>query len=58
MRNALVAASAIFPDGDFRKTEYLVNIVKDSLQRGLEKEKTIKPEKKDKPNKRTKSSIS
>ena len=30
MRNALVAASAIFPDGDFRKTEYLVNIVKDS----------------------------
>lgn len=33
-RNALVAASAIFKDGDFRKTEFLYNIVKDSLENG------------------------
>ena len=32
MRNALVAAAAIFPEGDFRKPEYLFNIVKDSLE--------------------------
>jgi len=44
VRSALVAASAIFPDGDFRKPEYLVNIVKDSLQRGLENKKAIKEE--------------
>jgi len=34
MRNALVAATAIFPDGDFRKFEYLINIVRDSLKKG------------------------
>ena len=34
MRNALVAATAIFPDGDFRKPEYLCKIIKDSLERG------------------------
>lgn len=33
-RNALVAASAIFKDGDFRKTEFLYKIVKDSLENG------------------------
>lgn len=33
-RNALVAASAIFKDGDFRKIEYLCEIVKDSLEKG------------------------
>ena len=33
-RNALVAASAIFKDGDFRQTEYLYKIVKDSLEKG------------------------
>ncbi|MCL2365280.1 MAG: Fic family protein [Defluviitaleaceae bacterium] len=31
MRSALVAASAIFADGDFRKPEYLFRIVKDSI---------------------------
>lgn len=35
-RNALVAASAIFKDRDFRKHEYLYKIVKDSLERGLQ----------------------
>lgn len=35
LRSALVAATAIFPDGDFRKPEYLLRIVKDSLERGL-----------------------
>jgi len=34
MRSALVAATAIFRDGDFRKSEYLLQIVKDSLERG------------------------
>jgi len=34
MRNALVAASAIFSDGDFRKPEYLFRIVRDSIMRG------------------------
>ncbi len=33
-RNALVAASAIFKDGDFRKMGFLYNIVKDSLENG------------------------
>ena len=33
LRSALVAATAIFADGDFRKAEYLVAIVKDSLSR-------------------------
>ena len=33
-RNALVASSAVFADGDFRKMEYLYNIVKDGLKRG------------------------
>lgn len=32
-RNALVAASAIFKDADFRKPEYLVKIIKDGLER-------------------------
>jgi len=35
LRNALVAATAIFGDGDFRKPEYLITIVKDSLERGM-----------------------
>ena len=34
MRNALVAASAIFSDGDFRKPEFLYRIIKDSIMRG------------------------
>lgn len=34
MRDALVAASAVFQDVDLRKPEYLENIVKDSLERG------------------------
>ena len=34
VRSALVAASAVFKDGDFSKPEYLFNIVKDSLQKG------------------------
>jgi len=34
MRSALVAASAIFSDGDFRKPEYLYRIVNDSIVRG------------------------
>jgi cell filamentation protein len=34
MRNALVAATAAFPEGDFRKPAYLYKIVKDSLERG------------------------
>lgn len=33
-RSALVAASAVFKDADFRKKEYLYRIVKDSLERG------------------------
>jgi cell filamentation protein len=39
MRSALVAATAIFKDGDFRKPEYLYKIVKDSLERGLANKK-------------------
>jgi len=35
LRSALVAATAIFRDGDFRKPEYLVRIVRDSLERGI-----------------------
>jgi len=35
-RNALVAASAVFKDGDFRNQGYLYNIVKDSLERGCQ----------------------
>lgn len=35
LRSALVAATAIFPDGDYRKPDYLINIVKDSIKRGL-----------------------
>ena len=31
VRNALVAATAVFPDGDFRKPDFLYNIIKDSL---------------------------
>ena len=38
-RNALVAACAIFKDGDFRKPEYLFNIIKDGLKRGLDDRK-------------------
>ena len=33
-RNALVAASAVFKDVDFRQPEYLVKIIKDGLERG------------------------
>jgi cell filamentation protein len=33
VRSALVAASAVFHDGDFRKPEYLVRIVTDALVR-------------------------
>ena len=34
-RNALVAASAVFKDGsDFRQSEYLYKIIKDSLEKG------------------------
>lgn len=33
-RDALVAACAVFKDGDFRKPEYLVNIMRDGLKRG------------------------
>lgn len=32
-RNALVAASAVFQDGDFRQPEYLFKIIRDSLER-------------------------
>ncbi|MCL2204839.1 MAG: Fic family protein [Defluviitaleaceae bacterium] len=38
VRSALVAASAIFRDGDFRKPEYLIRIVTDALERGSSKE--------------------
>ncbi|MDE7200323.1 MAG: hypothetical protein K2O91_00085 [Lachnospiraceae bacterium] len=34
-RNALVAASAVFKDADFRKPEYLVKIIRDGLERGI-----------------------
>ena len=37
LRSALVAATAIFGDGDFRKPEYIVRIVKDSLEQGKNK---------------------
>lgn len=37
MRNALVAATAIFHDlGDLRKPEYLYRIVRDALEQGRE----------------------
>lgn len=37
MRNALVAANAVFDDlGDLRKPEYLYRIVQDALERGQE----------------------
>jgi cell filamentation protein len=35
VRSALVAASAIFRDGDFRKLEYLIRIVTDALKRSI-----------------------
>ena len=38
VRSALVAASAIFRDADFRKPEYLIRIVTDALKRGSNKE--------------------
>lgn len=41
-RNALVAASAVFADADFRKPEFLVNIVKDGLERGRVQERENK----------------
>ena len=34
MRQALVAATAVFNDCDLRKPEYILKIIKDSLQRG------------------------
>jgi len=37
LRSALVAATAIFKDGDFRKFDYLIRIVQDSLERGIKK---------------------
>lgn len=41
VRNALVAASAVFKDlGDRSNLSYLQRIVKDSMERGLEKSKT------------------
>lgn len=36
MRSALVAATAIFSDGDFRKPEYLYRIIKDSIMKAAE----------------------
>lgn len=33
-RNALVAASAVFQDGDFRQPGYLVRIIRDGLENG------------------------
>lgn len=33
-RNALVAASAVFKDVDFRRLDYLYRIIRDSLERG------------------------
>jgi cell filamentation protein len=38
VRSALVAASAVFRDGDFRKPAYLIRIVTDALERGSSKE--------------------
>jgi len=37
VRSALVAASAIFRDGDFRKPEYLIRIVANALEQGAKK---------------------
>ena len=37
LRSALVAATAIFCEGDFRRSEYLLRIVEDSLKLGLDK---------------------
>ena len=37
LRSALVAATAIYRDGDFRKPEYLIKIVIDSLERGAKR---------------------
>lgn len=43
-RNALVAASAIFKEADFRKTEYLIKIIKDGLERAAsQREKLDQP---------------
>lgn len=41
-RNALVAASAVFADADFRKPEFLINIIKDGLERGRAQERENK----------------
>jgi len=38
-RTALVAATAVFEDGDFRQTEYLYKIVKESLERGRQNDR-------------------
>jgi len=38
VRSALVAASAIFHDGDFRKPAYLIRIITDALERGASQE--------------------
>ena len=43
LRSALVAATAVFPDGDFRKPDYLRGIVKDSLIRGKESNDRMEP---------------
>ncbi|MCL2367061.1 MAG: Fic family protein [Oscillospiraceae bacterium] len=34
LRSALVAATAVFQDGDYRNSEYLYKIVKNSIERG------------------------
>ena len=34
LRSALVAATAVFPDGDYRKVEYLYKIIKNSIELG------------------------
>ena len=40
-RQVLVAATAVFEDCDLRKPEYILKIVKDSLERGMNENKKI-----------------
>lgn len=42
-RKALVAASAVFQDADFRKPEYLIRIIRDGLERGASQRKREEP---------------
>lgn len=44
VRNALVAATAVFADADFRKPEFLEKIVRDGLERGAYRRKPEKPQ--------------